>query len=51
MKRLFLVLFVLLLLVPSTDLQAQAPFYQGKTIRIVTGFATGDVDDQWPRLS
>ena len=34
----------------TSTIQAQAPFYQGKTIRIVTGFTPGDVDDQWPRL-
>jgi tripartite-type tricarboxylate transporter receptor subunit TctC len=30
--------------------QAQTPFYQGKTIRIVTGYPAGDVNDLWPRL-
>jgi tripartite-type tricarboxylate transporter receptor subunit TctC len=29
---------------------AQSPFYQGKAIRIVTGFPAGDVNDTWPRL-
>jgi tripartite-type tricarboxylate transporter receptor subunit TctC len=29
---------------------AQTPFYQGKTIRIVTGYPAGDVNDLWPRL-
>jgi len=29
---------------------AQAPYYQGKTIRIVTGYPAGDVNDLWPRL-
>ena len=29
---------------------AQAPFFQGKTIRIVTGYPAGDVNDLWPRL-
>ncbi len=40
----------LVLLASGSDLQAQAPFYQGKTIRIVTGYPAGDVNDQWPRL-
>ena len=30
--------------------QAQAPFFGGKTIRIVTGYPAGDVNDMWPRL-
>jgi tripartite-type tricarboxylate transporter receptor subunit TctC len=29
---------------------AQAPYFQGKTIRIVTGYPAGDVNDLWPRL-
>jgi tripartite-type tricarboxylate transporter receptor subunit TctC len=29
---------------------AQSPFYEGKTIRIVTGYPAGDVNDLWPRL-
>ncbi|MGH7817146.1 MAG: Bug family tripartite tricarboxylate transporter substrate binding protein [Candidatus Binatia bacterium] len=32
------------------QVQAQTPYYQGKTIRIVTGYAAGDVNDLWPRL-
>ena len=44
-------LFLVLSLSSAPDLYAQAdPFYKGKTIRIVTGFVPGDVDDQWPRL-
>ena len=34
----------------SSLAQAQAPFYQGKTIRIVAGYPAGDVNDLWPRL-
>ena len=30
--------------------QAQTPFYQGKSVRIITGYAAGDVNDLWPRL-
>jgi tripartite-type tricarboxylate transporter receptor subunit TctC len=30
--------------------QAQTPYFQGKTIRIVTGYPAGDVNDLWPRL-
>ena len=29
---------------------AQTPYFQGKTIRIVTGYPAGDVNDLWPRL-
>jgi tripartite-type tricarboxylate transporter receptor subunit TctC len=29
---------------------AQAPFYEGKTIRIVAGYGAGSVDDAWARL-
>lgn len=47
----FFLLLLVLSLASAPDLCAQAdPFYKGKTIRIVTGFVPGDVDDQWPRL-
>jgi tripartite-type tricarboxylate transporter receptor subunit TctC len=29
---------------------AQAPFYQGKTIRIIVGYQPGDNHDQWARM-
>ena len=48
MTRLFGVL--IWLLGTSFSAQAQTPFYQGKTIRIVTGYPAGDVNDLWPRL-
>src|SRR6476646_10558258 len=48
MKRFCAVLFALLAAI--TTAHAQAPFYQGKTIRIVTGYPAGDVNDLWPRL-
>jgi tripartite-type tricarboxylate transporter receptor subunit TctC len=45
------ILFVLLLvLVSPLNALAQAPFYQGKTIRIVAGYGAGSVDDAWTRL-
>jgi tripartite-type tricarboxylate transporter receptor subunit TctC len=47
MKPSFLAV-ILLLNVPAA--QAQTPFFQGKTIRIVTGYPAGDVNDLWPRL-
>ena len=51
-KRACLCVFVLALTLSfAGGLFAQGdPFYKGKTIRIVTGFGPGDVDDQWPRL-
>src|SRR5262245_8610422 len=43
--------FVLaLVLVSFTDVLAQAPFYQDKTIRIIAGYGAGSVDDTWTRL-
>ena len=47
MKLSFLAVVVLLAVSAA---QAQAPFFQGKTIRIVTGYPAGDVNDLWPRL-
>ena len=40
----------LLLLFWSSGLEAQTPFYQGKTITIVVGTKAGDVYDLYPRL-
>ena len=34
----------------TVTVHAQAPFYKGKTIRIIVGYAAGDTNDQWPRL-
>lgn len=48
MHRVVLALALNLLLSPH--LQAQAPFYQGKTIKIVAGYGAGSVDDMWARL-
>jgi tripartite-type tricarboxylate transporter receptor subunit TctC len=40
-----------LLLVLACALNAGADgFYQGKTVRIITGYPAGDTNDQWPRL-
>jgi len=48
MKRtLFALLLVLFL---NASLQAQEPFYQGKTIRIVVGFTPGGFYDRWARV-
>jgi len=48
MKRLFAALFWLL--IANGPALAQTPLFQGKTIRIVTGYPAGDVNDLWPRL-
>ena len=48
MQKFFLVLSWFLLSAPVAE--AQTPYYQGKTIRIVTGYPAGDVNDLWPRL-
>ncbi|HEV8720217.1 MAG TPA: tripartite tricarboxylate transporter substrate-binding protein [Candidatus Binatia bacterium] len=48
MKRFAFALLFLLASIPS--LQAQAPFYQGKTIRIVVGNISGDAYDLWARI-
>jgi tripartite-type tricarboxylate transporter receptor subunit TctC len=48
MKKPILVLLSVLLSIVSA--YAQAPYFQGKTIRIVTGYPAGDVNDLWPRL-
>jgi tripartite-type tricarboxylate transporter receptor subunit TctC len=42
--------FAAILLLLSATVHAQTPYYQGKTIRIVTGYPAGDVNDLWPRL-
>ena len=47
MKPSFLAVIILLAVSAA---QAQTPFFQGKTIRIVTGYPAGDVNDLWPRL-
>jgi tripartite-type tricarboxylate transporter receptor subunit TctC len=50
-KRLTTVLSIaLFLILGALKLQAQSPFYQGKTITLVVGFTAGSYDDLWPRL-
>jgi len=48
MKRLLCAL--LFLLASLNKVQAQAPFYQGKTIRIIVGNLAGDAYDLWARI-
>src|SRR3990170_5264921 len=45
-----IVFTILLLMVSSPNLQAQTPFYQGKTIRIVVGYLSGDGYDLSARM-
>jgi tripartite-type tricarboxylate transporter receptor subunit TctC len=45
-----IVLVLALVLVWPVNTLAQAPFYQGKTIRIVAGYGAGSVDDAWTRM-
>jgi len=42
--------FLLSFLAWSPALLAQAPFYQGKTVRIVVGYLAGDGFDVWARM-
>ena len=41
---------LLFLLASVANLQAQTPFYQGKTIRIIVGNLAGDAYDLWARI-
>ena len=53
MKRIKFVqsaLIVLTMFFLSTELFAQTPFYQGKTITIIVSTKAGDVYDLYPRL-
>jgi tripartite-type tricarboxylate transporter receptor subunit TctC len=44
------ILALLFLFSGAVDLWAQAPFYQGKTVRIVVGNLAGDAYDLWARI-
>jgi tripartite-type tricarboxylate transporter receptor subunit TctC len=39
----------LLLLIAVANLNAQSPSYQGKTVRFIVGYLSGDTHDQWAR--
>ena len=43
------VLSVLLLVVSSANVQAQADFYKGKTLRVIIGYSAGGTNDLWAR--
>ncbi len=44
------VFFLLLLVMWTATVEAQTPFYQGKTVTIIVGTKAGDVYDLYPRL-
>ena len=44
------IILVLLALIRPSNLHAQAPFYQGKTIRLVAGTPAGSVYDLYARM-
>jgi tripartite-type tricarboxylate transporter receptor subunit TctC len=44
------ILILGLILASSTNLLAQTPYYQGKSIKVVVGFTTGGFYDRWARL-
>jgi tripartite-type tricarboxylate transporter receptor subunit TctC len=48
MHVVFLALFLVFGLVPKVS--AQAPYYQGKQIKVVVGFTTGGFYDRWARV-
>jgi tripartite-type tricarboxylate transporter receptor subunit TctC len=43
-------LFAAILILFATTVYAQAPFYQGKTVRIIVGTPPGNLYDLWARL-
>jgi tripartite-type tricarboxylate transporter receptor subunit TctC len=45
-----LTFWVLVFVLWNSELEAQAPFFQGKTLRIVVGYPAGSSHDQWARL-
>jgi len=45
-----LILGLIMILVSGAGVQAQAPFYQNKTVTIVVGYQAGDGYDIWARL-
>lgn len=45
-----IVFVFLFFLLGSSEVQAQLPFYQGKSIMIVVGFAPGAAVDVWARV-
>jgi tripartite-type tricarboxylate transporter receptor subunit TctC len=50
LKKLVTLVALLLLIAWSSKAYSQAPYYQGKTIKIVVGFTAGGFYDRWARL-
>ncbi len=48
MKRMHF--WLLICLIWSSQVAAQTPYFQGKTIRMVVGYPAGSLHDQWARL-
>ena len=48
MKKVYFWLFIFLTL--SSQVAAQTPYYQGKTIRMLVGYPAGSAHDMWARL-
>ena len=48
MKKLCMVIFVCL--IGRSEAFAQAPYFQGKTIRVIVGYPAGSAHDLWARL-
>jgi tripartite-type tricarboxylate transporter receptor subunit TctC len=49
-KQMGLLISLFLLVAWSSKAYSQAPYYQGKTIKIVVGFTAGGFYDRWARL-
>ena len=49
MKRLPTLAVLLIVLSTITLVEAQTPFFQGKTVRIIVGYQAGDTHDLWAR--
>lgn len=42
--------FLLVGILQGTEVFAQAPYFQGKSIRVVVGYPAGSAHDKWARL-
>jgi tripartite-type tricarboxylate transporter receptor subunit TctC len=50
MKKKIIMAGLFIILMGAAELAAQAPYFQGKTIRIVVGYPAGSAHDLWARL-
>jgi len=44
-----IVFSLLMLIIASANVHAQADFYKGKTIRVIIGYSAGGTNDLWAR--